>query len=180
MTSPTDCLYYLVSRVTLVVTAALRKALAEAGVGEVKPAYLGVLLSLWRDDGLRANVLGRRAGLEPSSVTGLVDRMEAAGLVERRPDPSDRRAQTIWLTAKGRGLEAAVVSVVDGLLAEQTEGIPEADLETTKAALRTVLGQAGQAFGARNASTRGVSPAKQGVSPPNTRPAQHPVRREGC
>ena len=79
MTSPTDCLYYLVSRATLVTTAALRRALTDAGVGEVKPAYLGVLMSLWQEDGLRATVLARRAGLEPSSVTGLVDRMEGAG-----------------------------------------------------------------------------------------------------
>ena len=141
MTSPTDCLYYLISRATLVITMALRKALAEAGVEAVKPAYLGALMILWREDGLRASVLGRRAGLEPSSVTGLVDRMEGASLVERRPDPSDRRAQTIWLTEQGREMEGRVLGAVDGLLAELTHGISEADLDATKGALRTVLGQ---------------------------------------
>jgi len=139
MTSPTDCLYYLVSRATLVTTAALRRALTDAGVGEVKPAYLGVLMSLWQEDGLRATVLARRAGLEPSSVTGLVDRMEGAGLVERRPDPSDRRAQRIGLTERGRSVQPRVVAVVDSLLSELTEGIPQADLEITKRALRTLL-----------------------------------------
>jgi len=141
MTAPTDCLYYLVSRTTLVVTTALRRALAEAGVEDVKPAYLGVLMSLWREEGLRASVLGRRAGLEPSSVTGLVDRMERAGLVERRPDPTDRRAQRIGLTARGREVETLVRETVERLLDELTREIEEDDLDATKRALRALLGR---------------------------------------
>ena len=97
----TDCPYYLISRATLVVTAALRRGMAEAGVGHVRPAYVGVLMSLWRDDGLKVGELGRRAGLEPSTMTGLLDRMERDGLLERGPDPTDRRALRILLTQKG-------------------------------------------------------------------------------
>jgi hypothetical protein len=45
---PVNCPYYLISRVTLVVTSALKEGLASAGVGDVKPAYLGALFALWK------------------------------------------------------------------------------------------------------------------------------------
>ena len=90
-TSPIDCPYYLISRVTLVVTSALKKGFTEAGVTAVKPAYLGVLLTLWREDGLKVIDLGRKAGLEPSTMTGLLDRMERDTLLYREADPSGVR-----------------------------------------------------------------------------------------
>jgi len=77
MIDVTECPYYLITRASLACTARLKEALAAAGVGNIRPAYLGVLMSLWSDDGLRAVELGRRAGLEPSTMTGLLDRMES-------------------------------------------------------------------------------------------------------
>jgi len=101
----TDCPYYLVSRTTLLVTAALKRELGAADVERVRPAYLGVLMSLWREDGLIVVELGRRAGLEPSSMTGLLDRMARDGLLRRSPDPADRRVHRIHLTEAGRDAE---------------------------------------------------------------------------
>ncbi|MFH1157144.1 MAG: MarR family transcriptional regulator [Pseudomonadota bacterium] len=139
LTSPPDCPYYLVYRVSLAVTSALKKGLADAGVGNLKPAYLGVLLALWFQDRLRAVELCKKAGLEPSSMTGLLDRMERDGLVKRTPDPDDRRAIQIHLTPEGtaamKPANAAVTAVLDSVFA----GIPDADIETTKQVLRTVL-----------------------------------------
>lgn len=45
-----------------------------------------------------------RLHCEPSNVTGLIDRLEAKGLVERRPDPADRRVKRLVTTEKGRTL----------------------------------------------------------------------------
>lgn len=50
--------------------------------------------------------LAERFGCDPSSVSLLVDRLAARGLVERRPDPADRRAKLVVATEEGR--EAAV------------------------------------------------------------------------
>ncbi len=138
----TDCPYYLVSRTSLLVTAALRREFRAAGVDSVRPAYLGVLMSLWREDGLIVVELGRRAGLEPSTMTGLLDRMARDGLVERSPDPSDRRVHRIHLTARGRAAQRPVTEVVDRALGKMLEGISEADLEKLKSTLRHVLGNA--------------------------------------
>lgn len=142
LVNPIDCPYYLVSRVTLEVTAALKKELAEAGVERVRPGYLGVLMSLWHEDGLKGNELGRRAGLEPSTMTGLIDRMERDALLERRPAPDDRRAQIISLTAEGKRVKQSVLKVVDRTLSKAFHGISESDFSKTKEVLRRILANA--------------------------------------
>ena len=48
--------------------------------------------------------LAERLKSDPSNVTGLIDRLEARGLVERRPDPNDRRIKGLALTAAGARL----------------------------------------------------------------------------
>lgn len=48
--------------------------------------------------------LATRLGADPSNVTGLIDRLEARGLVERRPDPNDRRVKGLALTSAGARL----------------------------------------------------------------------------
>jgi DNA-binding MarR family transcriptional regulator len=136
---PTDCFYYLISRATLVATSVLKRELADAGVPQVRPSYLGVLMVLWREDGLGAVELGRRAGLEPSSMTGLLDRMERDGLIARWPDPKDRRAQRICLTSDGKRFQAPVLSVVDRTLDKASRGIPEKLVSRTKDVLRHFL-----------------------------------------
>ena len=136
---PPDCPYYLISRATLAVTSYLKKGFVNEGINTIKPAYLGVLLSLWNEDGLKANELGKRAGLEPSTMTGLLDRMERDGLVKREPDPNDRRAHRIHLTQGGVDAEASATKIVSKTLEKTFNTIPKKDIETTKAVLRTIL-----------------------------------------
>lgn len=137
--NPTDCPYYLVSRVTLVATSALKRALASAGVKQVKPAYLGVLLSLWREDGLKVNTLGQKAGLEPSTMTGLIDRMERDNLVTRLANPDDRRVQHIHLTELGRKIKKPALKVVDEAMPKVFKGISNKDLSHVKKILHQIL-----------------------------------------
>jgi len=139
---PVNCPYYLVSRVTLLTTSALKKGLAAAGVGDVRPAYLGALLALWKEDGLKVVDLGRRSGLETSTMTGLIDRMERDGLVERRDDANDRRVQRINLTEKGRQAMSPVLAVVESVLVTVFEGISAEDLSKTTDVLKRVLANA--------------------------------------
>jgi DNA-binding MarR family transcriptional regulator len=134
-----ECPYYLISRASLAITAALRRELAAAAVWDVRPAYLGVLLSLWNEDGLRIHELGRRAGLEPSTMTGLLDRMERDSLVSREPDPSDRRAHRVVLSERGHDVKEAVLEVIDRTMEAAFVGIDDADTETVKRLLRQVL-----------------------------------------
>ncbi|WP_329248899.1 MarR family transcriptional regulator [Streptomyces sp. NBC_01478] len=60
------------------------------------------LLSLLSLEPLPMRKLARKLKCEPSNVTGIVDRLEARGLVERRPDPADRRVKLAAATDEGR------------------------------------------------------------------------------
>jgi DNA-binding MarR family transcriptional regulator len=137
--NPKDCPYYLVSRVSLATTSVFKKVFAEAGLTELKPAYIGTLMSLWNEDGLKLIELGRRAGLEPSTMTGLIDRMERDDLVKRVPDPDDRRVLKIFLTDAGRTIEDTMARAVDHVMAQVLSGIGDDDVSHLKDTLRKVL-----------------------------------------
>ena len=59
-----------------------------------------VLAYLRREDGVQQQRLAELMELSPITMTGLLDRLERDGWVERRPDPDDRRAKRIFLTPK--------------------------------------------------------------------------------
>ena len=142
LTSLKECPYYLISRVSLLVTAALKKEFASSGVEQVKPAYLCVLMSLWQEDGLKVIELSKKAGLEPSTMTGLLDRMERDDLVARTTDLTDRRVLRIHLTKTGRHVRESVLNVVDRVITEVFAGIPQKGIAQTKNLLRNVLANA--------------------------------------
>ncbi len=75
-------------------------------------------------------------------MTGVLDRMERDGLIRREADPGDRRVQRIVLTDEGRRTEKPVLAVVGRMLDRVTGGIPEKDIDVTKATLKKLLDQA--------------------------------------
>ncbi len=150
--NPSDCPYYLITRASLSVTGLLKQELANSGIEDVKPAYLGVLMCLWTsdgmdetlgklgsEDGMRLVELGRCAGLEPSTMTGLIDRMARDGLVYRANDPKDRRAQKVNLTEKGLHVRNLVFNAVAKMLEEAFSGIEPDQMEVAKKVLMQVL-----------------------------------------
>jgi len=90
------------------------EALAEH---DVTPPQLYLLTCLGQADGQKPCNLGKQVCLDSSSITGLLDRAEKAGLVVRRPDPRDRRSLRIHLTDLGRQRLATLEPVVQTLQA---------------------------------------------------------------
>ncbi|MEM7286804.1 MAG: MarR family transcriptional regulator [Actinomycetota bacterium] len=82
---------------------------------------LDLLVRLEMADGhrLRAVELCEQLHLSPSHVSRMLDRAGDAGLIERAPDPSDRRAKTVTLTAEGRATVDAFAPLLHAVL-EQT------------------------------------------------------------
>lgn len=76
-----------------------------APLGLTYPQYL-VMLVLWERDGVSLGDIGRRLHLDSGTLTPLLKRLEAAGIVERRRSDEDERVVVITLTAKGRALKA--------------------------------------------------------------------------
>jgi MarR family transcriptional regulator, organic hydroperoxide resistance regulator len=68
-----------------------------------------MLLQLWVEDGLTQSQLAQYANVELPTMTKMVQRMEHAGLVVRRPDPEDARISRVYLTERGRSLEQPVL-----------------------------------------------------------------------
>ena len=83
------------------VTAAYRPALTELGI--TYPQYL-VLIVLWEHDSLTVRELGEQLRLDHGTLTPLLKRMEAGGLIERRRDNIDERFVVVSLGAKGESL----------------------------------------------------------------------------
>ncbi|MGZ5966401.1 MAG: MarR family winged helix-turn-helix transcriptional regulator, partial [Polyangiales bacterium] len=86
--------------------AALRRGLGE----ELSLARFDLLMQLLREDGQTLAELSRRMLVTAGNLTGLVDRAERDGIVERRPDPSDRRLTRVVLTSRGRKLADRAVA----------------------------------------------------------------------
>lgn len=93
---------------------ALRRGLGP----DLSLARFDLLAQLARDDGQTLAQLSRRMLVTAGNLTGLVDRAERDAIVERRPDPSDRRLTRVWLTARGQKLAQRAIAK-HGELAEQ-------------------------------------------------------------
>jgi DNA-binding MarR family transcriptional regulator len=74
---------------------------AHAAEFGLSAAQAKVLLRLRKGEDLPMRALARGLGYDPSNLTGLVDKLEARGAVERRPDPADRRIKAIAATDEG-------------------------------------------------------------------------------
>lgn len=81
----------------------LERRMGEAlgGHGLTLPQF-DVLATLWHGEGITQQELAERLLVSKGNVVGLIDRVGAAGWVERRPDPEDRRANRLYLTEAGR------------------------------------------------------------------------------
>ncbi len=74
------------------------------------PQYL-VFLVLWEKDGITVKALGERLFLDSGTITPLIKRLEARGLVSRRRDEEDERQVRIRLTAEGRALKSKALAI---------------------------------------------------------------------
>ncbi len=84
-------------------------------LGVTYPQYL-VLSTLWEKDGQTISAIADRLALEPSTITPLMKRLEAAGFVSRQRNPADERQVQVFMTAKGKGLRREASCLTDALL----------------------------------------------------------------
>ena len=97
-----------------------------------------VLFRLREQEGLSQVDLAEVLELQPISLVRLLDRLVEHGLVERRSDPEDRRANRLFLTRAGRQLADDLDSLRDAIAADVFQGVPAATIETSLKTLRDV------------------------------------------
>lgn len=126
-------------RIAALATRAIEATLGRHGLAIAEFDVLAALRRQGAPHEMTPTALSRLLMLSPAGMTGRLDRLEAAGLVSRRPSPEDRRSSVIALTDAGLALvEAAVVDHVAGeeaLLA----GLTAAERKAFDRALRSLL-----------------------------------------
>jgi DNA-binding MarR family transcriptional regulator len=134
---------FLLSRAAWAMNNLVNRYLKENGLADVSVSYFAVLNALWESDGLSISDLGEKVQLEKSTMTSLIDRMEAADLLRRDDHPTDRRAYRIMLTPRGKNLESEVNEVSKKAFQQLTRRIPEKDLQVSNEVCRKIIENAG-------------------------------------
>ena len=104
-------------------------------LGLTYPQYLAMLV-LWEQSPRTVGALGDALDLDSSTLTPLLKRLEAGGLVERRRDPEDERRVIVALTDKGRALRDQAETVPEQLFCALD--MPLEALETLRERLKTL------------------------------------------
>lgn len=92
-------------------------------------AQWAVLVRLDRFEGLNQSELAEMLDLQPITLTRLLDKLCDSGLIERRPDPDDRRAKRLFLTASARPLLKQLGVLGEETMAAALEGVAPQDVE---------------------------------------------------
>jgi len=116
----TDSLGFLIGDVSRLLRRRFDERARAIGVTR---AQWRTLAMLNRNEGLNQGRLAELLEVEPITLCRMVDRLEEAGHVERRRDPSDRRAWKIFLTAQSRPLIAQLRVIADELLKHALIGV---------------------------------------------------------
>ncbi len=105
-----DCLCFALGKATRAMARAYRERLEPLGI--TQPQFF-LLIALFEGDEVTVSELGARVAMDKSTLTGILDRLERDGLVERVENPSDGRSFVVRLTARARELEARLRAVYE-------------------------------------------------------------------
>jgi DNA-binding MarR family transcriptional regulator len=121
-------------RTQMAVFQSVSRALAEF---DVTPGRFGVLAVIASNPGLSQSELGAILGIDRSTVVAVIDRLESAGLVRRRPAPNDRRSYALALSDRG----AAAYDELELRIAEQEQRMTRHLSPAERALLIDLLGR---------------------------------------
>jgi MarR family transcriptional regulator, organic hydroperoxide resistance regulator len=127
------------------VVAVYRQVLDPLGL--THPQYL-VMLALWQHGSLSVKELSRLLQLDPGTLSPLLKRLEAAGLVRRERNPEDQRNLALTLTDAGRRLRAEAEEIPAGIV--ERLGMPVDELLSLHGALTRVIAASQQALAAQD------------------------------
>jgi DNA-binding MarR family transcriptional regulator len=127
---------YFVTRTARAFMRVAEAQLRPLGLGV---AHIPVLVCLGEEGALTQAEIAQRTHVEQPTAAALLQRMDKAGLLERSPDPRDRRATRISLSARARKLLPEALDLLKLSNGEATAGLSRAEIETLHALLRRVL-----------------------------------------
>lgn len=116
-----------VSRLSITQTRAAGTAAKVAGVN---PTSYAILSELSLDGWLTNGQIAERLGMSTGGVTPALDRLERSGLIERNPNPADRRSSVVSITPKGQEVLRDAADVLAGELEGFIDSMDEKERET--------------------------------------------------
>ncbi|MGI5241448.1 MarR family winged helix-turn-helix transcriptional regulator [Dactylosporangium sp. CA-139066] len=128
----------LMARAQKLLRAAADEAMSVHGVRIGQNLVLEVL---WEHDGLSPGELAGRLQMATPTVVNTATRMVKDGLIERRPDPGDRRLVRLYLTDKGRSARAPIEDAQRRLAAHALATLTVQERETLASALQKIIEQ---------------------------------------
>src|SRR5215469_413959 len=120
-----------------------------------------VLVRLDRFEGLKQAELAEMLDLQPITLTRLLDRLAECGLIERRPDPNDRRAKLMFLTPKARPLLEQLGELGNELMGTSLAAVDREHIEVMVAQLAIVKENLRQAIQHKNAAAAASEEGEQ-------------------
>ena len=138
-TAPPVRVGVLARRLVRGLTERTRRELAQAGFGDLRPMHQ-VVFALLRGGGRRITDMAADARVTKQAVTLMVDHLEGGGYVARAPDPDDKRAKLVVLTARGRAAAAASEAIVEAIDRGFAAHLGVARLDELKATLWELVG----------------------------------------
>jgi DNA-binding MarR family transcriptional regulator len=113
-----DCISFLLGKAQQRVTRRAKELLAEH---DVTPVQYAALCVLWEKNGQTGAEVGARLVIDSATMTGVLDRLERAELIERRPDDGDRRIYRLYVTKRGAALRTPLNAAMDLLNREVSD-----------------------------------------------------------
>ncbi len=132
-----DCIFFQLSKAS---QAGTRFWLQKVSGLKLTAVQGMVIRFLYDEDRVASNDLGRKINIDSATLTGILDRLEAGGLIERRQNPDDRRCIRIHLTGKGRMTGERVARLMEEANTEFLHGFNACEV----VALRSLLSKVRQ------------------------------------
>lgn len=105
---------------------------------DVTIEMLEVLYVLWKEDNINQQVIVNKTNRNKASLTSLIDNLTVRGLVQRNPDPTDRRNNLIALTKEGEKYQEKLMPIMAEVYQSLQSDISSQELETAIAVLQKV------------------------------------------
>ncbi|HOJ52512.1 MAG TPA: MarR family transcriptional regulator [Syntrophales bacterium] len=129
----TECIFFQLTKTSQAAVKFLGQKVASLGITPIQSLILRLLGD---SDEVTATVLAKRSELDMATLTGIIDRLEGGGLIERRTNPEDRRSFLICLTDRGRELAKKVEEIIKEANREFTRDLSD---EERKWVLSTLI-----------------------------------------
>ena len=130
---------YLIGHIKYLSGRRLNKLFSESGLNEFNGEQGKILYQLWKKEGISSKDIASKTGLAINTLTNMLDKMEASGLIFRIQCNKDKRKKCVFLTPKGKALEAKSQAASKKMAEIFYKGFTNEEIEIFENSLRKII-----------------------------------------